>query len=324
MKPLILTSAPHIKSKSTLQQIMYDVALALAPVSAWSIYLFGWKSVVVIVTAIASGLVFEAAALKIQKKAQIMKTVFDGSAIVTSLLLALNMPPASPIWLTITGSFVAIIIGKHTFGGLGYNIFNPALVARVFLLISFPMQMTRWISPNGFNSEEITVATPLDVLKVSGLQKMQESFNMNDLFNGYSTGSLGEMSELLLLIGAAYLFFRKVITWEIPVSMLLGLFLFTGAFYLVDPLKYASPFFHMVTGGAILGAFFMATDMVTSPITRKGMLIFGAMTGIITGIIRILGSYPEGVSFAIIMMNAFVPLIDRYTKVIKIGSDKKR
>ena len=320
MRDLILSSAPHIRSKSNLTSIMYDVALALLPATAWSIYMFGLPGLTVLLVALVSGLAFEAISLAVLKKENISTTVFDGSAIVTCILLALNLPPGSPIWMVITGSFVAIVISKHTFGGLGYNIFNPALVARVFLLISFPVQMTAWVKPTGWGGDAVTVATPLDLLKTEGLGAISDKFSINDYFLGYTGGSLGEISAAMLLIGALYLFIRKVLTWEIPIMTLATLFAFTGIFWLIDSEKYANPVFHVLSGGAILGAFFMATDMVTSPMTRKGMIIFGVLVGLITGLIRLFGGYPEGISFAIVIMNAFVPLIDKYTVVKKFGT----
>lgn len=319
MKNLVLTTSPHVQSKSQLQSIMFDVVIALLPATALSIYMFGWHAVILIVVTLATGLGFEWAVLKFKGDNNIGATLLDGSAIVTALLLALNLPPGSPVWMMVVGSFAAIVIAKHTFGGLGYNIFNPALVARVFLLISFPVQMTKWIKPEGFSSEVTTSATPLDQLKTEGLSAI-DAITMKDFFMGNTAGSLGEMSAAALLIGAAYLFMRRVLTWEIPVTTLGALYIFTGLFHWANPEKYASPVIHLLSGGAILGAFYMATDMVTSPITRKGMIIFGVSIGIITGLIRLFGGYPEGISFAIIIMNAFVPLIDKYTKVKKFGT----
>ncbi|MBN1551640.1 RnfABCDGE type electron transport complex subunit D [bacterium] len=329
MEPVILTSSPHIHSNTNLTSVMYDVIIALTPALLVSIYYFGYQSLLISMTAVCSAVLFEAICLRLAKKKDIWKTAFDGSAIITGILLAMNLPPSSPFWMVMIGSFVAIVIAKQTFGGLGHNIFNPAMVARVFLLISFPVQMTRWTRPSFLKSQLIdtavtpdalSAATPLGMLKTDGLQKVQETYTHTADFLGTIPGSLGEVSALALLIGAAYLLYRKVITWEIPVTFLGSLFAFTGIFWLIYPDKFADPVFHMVTGGAILGAFFMATDMVTSPLTRKGMLIFGTSIGLLTGLIRLFGGYPEGVSFAIVIMNAFVPLIDQYTGVRKFGS----
>ena len=320
MSPIVITSSPHVRTDVKLRTIMYDVVIALMPALIASIWLFGFRALIVNVVAIASVLVFEALYLRIAGKENIRDTVFDGSAIITGILLAMNIPASSPVWMIVLGGFVAIIIAKQVFGGLGYNIFNPALVARVFLLISFPVQMTAWTRPTYFKADAITAATPLGMLKTDGLQAVHEHFNYMDYFLGNLGGSLGEMSALAILLGGIYLMIRKVITWEIPATVLGSLFLFTGIFWAVNPAEYASPVFHILTGGAMLGAFFMATDMVTSPMTRKGKVIFGISIGLLTGIIRLFGGYPEGVSFAILIMNAFVPLIDKVTGARKFGA----
>ncbi len=320
MSPIVITSSPHVRTDVKLRTIMYDVVIALMPALIASIWLFGFRALIVNVVAIASVLVFEALYLRIAGKENIRDTVFDGSAIITGILLAMNIPASSPVWMIVLGGFVAIIIAKQVFGGLGYNIFNPALVARVFLLISFPVQMTVWTRPTYFKADAITAATPLGMLKTDGLQAVHEHFNYMDYFLGNLGGSLGEMSALAILLGGIYLMIRKVITWEIPATVLGSLFLFTGIFWVVNPAEYASPVFHILTGGAMLGAFFMATDMVTSPMTRKGKVIFGISIGLLTGIIRLFGGYPEGVSFAILIMNAFVPLIDKVTGARKFGA----
>ncbi len=319
MKSLVITSSPHVRSTERLTDVMYDVVIAMIPAVLVSIYFFGLHSLLITVTAVVGCVAFEALFLKIAGKTNIRATVLDGSAIVTGILIALNLPPTSPIWMTLIGSLIAIIVAKQVFGGLGYNIFNPALVARVFLLISFPVQMTRWVNPSFFKGDAITAATPLGMLKTDGLATVSKTFSHLDFFLGTIGGSLGEVSAVALLIGGLYLLMRRVISWEIPVSMLGSLFIFTGIFWMLDKAKYADPIFHTLTGGALLGAFFMATDMVTSPITRRGMLIFGAGIGVLTGLIRLFGGYPEGVSFAILIMNSLVPLIDKYTEVKKFG-----
>lgn len=314
---LTLTSSPHLQADQNLKSVMYDVVLALLPACAVSIYLFGFRTLAVILTATLAALVFEAGMLHLRGRKDLLDTVFDGSAIITGILLAMNLPPTFPLWMTAVGSFVAIVITKHLFGGLGYNVFNPALIARVFLLISYPVHMTAWTAPR--MADTVTAATPLGLLKTEGLAKVQATWSNMDFFMGNTGGSLGEMSALALLLGGAYLLLRRVISWEIPVSMLLSLAIFTGIFWAVNPQKYADPLFHVLTGGAILGAFFMATDMVTSPVTPKGMLIFGVGAGLLTGVIRLFGGFPEGVSFAILIMNAFVPAIDKYTRTRKFG-----
>ncbi|HMB16479.1 MAG TPA: RnfABCDGE type electron transport complex subunit D, partial [Pelovirga sp.] len=235
-------------------------------------------------------------------------------------LLALNLPPSSPWWMALLGAAIAIIIGKMIFGGLGYNPFNPALVARVVLLISFPIQMTSWTAPAPLSMgiDAVSSATPLGEMKsavmLTGQLPEMATSGFDRYFYGLMAGSLGEVSALVLLLGGLFLIFKRVITWHIPVSFIGSVVVMAGIFWLIDPTRYPSPLFHLLTGGLMLGVFFMATDMVTSPITAKGMLIFGCGCGLLTVLIRLFGGYPEGVSFAILLMNATTPLIDRYTR----------
>lgn len=319
MNDLVITSSPHLRTKETLPRVMFDVVIALLPAVVISTVFFGPRVLAVMVTAVISAVLFEAGFLKLSGKPGHWKTAMDGSAILAGLLLAFNVPPTVPFWMVAMGSFIAIVVAKQTFGGLGYNLFNPALVARIFLLISFPVHMTAWTNPTFWKADAVSGATPLGLLKTEGLAKVQELFSLQGNLIGTIPGCVGEVSAAALLLGAAYLLIRKVITWEIPVSFLGTLVLFTGIFWMVDSAVYANPLFHLVSGGAILGAFFMATDMVTSPMTRKGQMIFGFGCGLITGIIRLFGGYPEGVAFAILLMNSMVPLIDRYTEVKKFG-----
>jgi len=250
-------------------------------------------------------------------------SITDGSALLTGLLLSFNLPSNLPVWIVIIGSLVAIGIAKMSFGGLGNNPFNPALVGRVFLLISFPAQMTSWPKPIPFNPaylDAVTAATPLAILK----GQFSEIPSTLNLFFGNMGGSMGEVSALALLIGFVYLLIRKTISWHIPISILLTVFIFTGILHLVNrELFSVSPLFHLLTGGLMLGAIFMATDYVTSPMNPRGMLIFGFGIGIITVVIRVFGSYPEGVSFAILIMNAFTPLINTLVKPKRFGEAKK-
>ena len=304
---LKVSNAPFVRSKDSIESVMYNVALALAPATVMSVYLFGMKALVLTVVSIFSCIAFEWLMDKARTKPN---SCFDGSALVTGLLLALNVPSNLPLWMVVTGAFIAIVASKHAFGGLGYNVFNPALVARVFLLISFPAAMTSWPVP--FSVDMQTAASPLGILKTDGLDAALASFSIMDGFYGTMNGSLGETSVLALLAGAAWLWYKKYITLYIPLSLIGSVFLFTGLFYLIDPTTYASPTFHMVTGGLILGAFFMATDMVTSPLSVRGQLLFGLGCGLLTAVIRLWGGYPEGISFAILIMNSFVPLIDRW------------
>jgi electron transport complex protein RnfD len=330
MTQTIVSASPHTHADSTGQKLMYDVLIALIPAFIVSLYLFGVGALVVTGVAVASCVFFEYVIQKYLFKTEL--TITDGSALLTGVLLAFNLPTNIPIWMVIAGSLVAIGFAKSSFGGLGFNVFNPALVGRVFLLISFPVQMTSWPTAfvNNLNlADTITGATPLGIVK-DGLQVGKNVGEItadlpsySDLFLGVTGGSMGEMSVLALLIGGIYLLIKKVITWHIPVYMLLTIFLIAGIFWLVKPTSYVNPLFHILTGGAMLGAFFMATDYVTSPMTIKGMIVFAIGIGLITMVIRLFGVYPEGVSFAILIMNAFVPLINTYMKPRRFGTKIK-
>ncbi len=329
-KPIIISASPHVHSDRTSKKLMYDVVIALIPAFLVSLYVFGIGALIVTAVAVISCLLFEYLIQKYLLKAAV--TINDGSALLTGILLAFNLPSNLPIWMIIVGSLVAIGVAKMSFGGLGFNIFNPALVGRVFLLISFPVQMTMW--PTALENQikiadAVTGATPLGIIK-EGLQFGETMTDLSskipnnlDMFLGFTGGSLGEMSIIALLIGGLYLIYKKVITWHIPVTMLFTMSVITGIFWMINPEQYANPLIHLLSGGAILGAFFMATDLVTSPMTKKGMVIFAFGIGLITVVIRLFGAYPEGVSFAIIIMNAFVPLINKYFKPRRFGSKIK-
>ncbi|WP_111709069.1 RnfABCDGE type electron transport complex subunit D [Lutibacter citreus] len=329
-QPIIVSASPHVHSDRTSKKLMYDVVIALIPAFLVSLYVFGIGALIVTAAAVISCLVFEYLIQKYLLKSEI--TVGDGSALITGILLAFNLPSGIPIWMIVVGSLVAIGIGKLSFGGLGFNIFNPALVGRVFLLISFPVQMTTWptaVENQTALADAVTGATPLGVIK-EGLMFGETMSEIGsripsaiDMLLGITGGSIGEMSAIALLIGGIYLIIRKVITWHIPITMLVTMAVMTGIFWLVDGEHYASPVIHILSGGALLGAFFMATDLVTSPMTKKGMIIFAIGIGVITVIIRLFGAYPEGVSFAILIMNAFVPLINTYFKPRRFGSKIK-
>ncbi|MBR6064156.1 MAG: RnfABCDGE type electron transport complex subunit D [Bacteroidales bacterium] len=315
---LQVSGSPHVHGTETVKKIMWSVVIALLPALAVSVFYFGLPVLILTLVSIATCLLTEYLIQRFMLKGNV--SITDGSAVITGLLLAFNVPANLPIWILMIGAFVAIAIAKMPFGGLGKNPFNPALVGRVFLLISFPVQMTTWPKPTpiwNLGADVITGPTPLGILK-EGVKNgqavgdlMTEMPSYVDLLFGQMGGSFGEVSAIALLIGAIFLLIRKVITWEIPVSFLLTAFLFSGIFYLVDPSTYANPCFHLVTGGLMLGACFMATDMVTSPTSRWGMIVFGVGCGLLTIIIRLFGAYPEGVSFAILIMNAFVPLINK-------------
>jgi len=311
---LYLSSSPHIHSGETTERIMRLVIYALLPACLVSLYFFGLPALSVLLICTLGCVAFEALACKLMK---MPLTIKDGSGALTGILLALNLPPLTPWWISLLGAAIAILIGKMIYGGLGYNPFNPALVARVVLLISFPVQMTRWTAPQPLSPglDAVTAATPLGEMKTAvmltgKLPEMATSGFLN-YFTGNMAGCLGEVSALALLAGGLFLLYKKVISWHTPVSFIVTVIVVSGIFWLSDPSKYANPLFHLLTGGLILGAFFMATDMVSSPVTHKGMLIFGCGCGLLTVLIRLFGGYPEGVSFAILLMNAVTPLIDR-------------
>lgn len=317
---LTVSPAPHIHSGDSVSRNMLDVIIALIPAYLVALYFFGLGALIVSVTAVLSCVMFEYLIQRFLLKGE--TTVGDCSAILTGLLLSFNLPSNLPVWMIIIGSLVAIGIGKMSFGGLGNNPFNPALVGRVFLLISFPVQMTTWPRPIAWNMQYLdaeTAATPLAMIK-GHFGQLPETM---DLLIGNMGGSLGEVSAIALLIGLAYMLIRKVITWHIPVSILATVLAFTGILYLVNPETYASPLVHLLTGGLLLGAIFMATDYVTSPMSKLGMIIYGIGIGVITVVIRTFGAYPEGVSFAILIMNAFTPLINAYIKPKRFGEKKK-
>ena len=323
----LVSASPHVHDGRTVADVMKLVVLALAPATLFSFYIFGLAAVRVVAVAIGSAVLFEAL---FQKIAGRRVRIGDWSAVLTGLLLALNLPATAPWWMIVVGTFFAIVIAKQLYGGLGYNPFNPALVGRVVLLLSFPVQMTaRWVSPSRWGMDAVTTATPLTRLRETLLETGSvEGFRLTadqalDLLIGNRAGCLGETSVILLLIGGIFLIAKKVISWHIPVLFIAGVWLFAGIAHLADPSRFVDPSFHVIAGGLFIGAFYMATDYVTSPLTVRGMLIFGAGCGIITMVIRLFGAYPEGVSFAILLMNAATPLIDRYTKPAVFGAVKQ-
>ncbi len=327
MKQLIVSHSPHLHAKNSVSKIMYLVIIALLPAWIFSLYLFGWGALIVTLTAVASAVLFEWLIAKYFLKTK--PTIYDGSAILTGLLLAMNLPSNLPVWMVIVGSLVAIGIAKMSFGGLGQNIFNPALAGRIFLLISFPVQMTTWPLPHQVHYIDVkTGATALGIMK-EGLRNGETVSQIMDkipanmqMFYGVMNGSLGEMSALLLLFGGLFLLFKKVISWHIPVSILVTVAVFTGVLWGIDPQHYANPVFHLLTGGVMLGAIFMATDYVTSPMSNPGKIVYGVSIGLLVVIIREWGAYPEGVSFAIFLMNGLTPLIDRWFKPRLFGKVK--
>lgn len=328
--PIIISASPHVHSARTSKKVMYDVLYALIPAFLVSIYVFGISALILTSVAVISCIVFEYIIQKYLLKTEV--TITDGSALITGILLAFNLPSNLPIWMIIVGALIAIGVAKLSFGGLGYNIFNPALIGRVFLLVCFPVQMTSWptaVENNLSLVDAVTGETTLGIIK-EGLMYGETMSTISDqlpstmeLFLGITSGSAGEMSALALLLGGIFLIVRKVITWHIPITILVTMAVMTGIFWLVNPEQYASPIIHLLSGGAILGAFYMATDLVTSPMTKKGMIIFAIGIAVITVVIRLFGAYPEGVSFAILIMNAFVPLIDKYFKPRRFGNKIK-
>lgn len=327
-KKLIVSLSPHVHSRDSVQKNMYGVCIALIPALLVSFYYFGLGAVVVLAASVLSCVFFEWAITRfILRRGQ--TTVGDGSAILTGLLLGFNLPSNLPVWIIVIGALVAIGVGKMTFGGLGCNPFNPALVGRVFLLVSFPVQMTSWPLPGqvGAYLDAETGATPLAVMKMAiknnDASLLRQLPDAVDLLVGQTGGCLGEVSALALLIGLAYMLARRIITWHIPVSILLTVFVLSGLLHLSNPI-YASPVPVLLTGGLMLGACFMATDYVTSPMTAKGQVIYGIAIGFLTVVIRTFGAYPEGMSFAILIMNAFTPLINTYCKPKRFGEVVKK
>lgn len=329
---LIVSVSPHIKSEDSVRKIMWTVNLSLAPALLVGIYYFGVKAAVVTLICIVSCLFSE---WLVEKMTSRERTLGDGSAFLTGLLLGMNLPPSVPIYVPIVGSFVAVAITKQLFGGLGFNIFNPALIGRAFVLITWPRAMTTWTAPAvGFAGVEAkTTATPLGILKEEGLHELLEVFGTKadlykDLLFGYHAGSLGETSVIALLIGAAILLIKRYITWHIPFSYLATVALLAWIFGGSDPegkfvFFAGDPLIHLLSGGLMLGVFFMATDYVTVPSVRPGQIIFGIGCGMITMLIRLKGGFPEGVMFAILLMNCFTPLIDRSMKSKAFGLRKE-
>ena len=310
---LYVSPSPHIHGGDSISKNMYGVLIALIPAFLVSLYCFGLGALIVTATSVLACVIFEYLIQRFLMKKE--PTLCDGSAILTGVLLAFNVPSNLPIWIILIGALAAIGIGKMSFGGLGNNIFNPALVGRVFLLISFPAQMTTWPVPDVFPmtyTDAETGATILSSLHEGGAPLPA----MVDMLIGRIGGSLGEVSAIALLLGFAFMLWKKIITWHIPVSILATVFVFTGILYLINPTVYVNP---LLSGGLLLGSIFMATDYVTSPMSKNGMIVYGIGIGLLTAVIRIFGSYPEGMSFAILIMNAFTPLINSYIKPKHFG-----
>ncbi|MEW8230847.1 MAG: RnfABCDGE type electron transport complex subunit D [Candidatus Thiodiazotropha endolucinida] len=343
-----LISGPYSHARSSISRTMGLVMLALLPATLFNLYLFGWPAIFLFITTLIAAIVVEAISLRISGRPA-RPFLLDGSALLTGWLLAMTLPPWAPWWIGVVGALLAIVVGKQIFGGIGQNLFNPAMVARVALLISFPLEMTLFNPPvplfstqapgfleslgitfgNSNHLDAISSATALGHYKTElsrGLSIMEAAGGTDTLWQltaGTAAGSMGETSALLLLLGGLFLLYKRVITWHIPLAMLSTLALCAGVFHLIDPDAYLGPLTHLMSGAAILGAFFIATDLVTSPTSIRGQLIFGAGCGLLVYVIRTFAGYPEGVAFAVLLMNACTPLIDHYFKPRIYGRDSK-
>lgn len=339
MSSQAIVSGPHAHSKFSVTETMFMVMICLTPATGTGFYQFGWPAILLFAVTVLSTLLFEALCLAIAKQ-PLPRFFFDGSAVLTGWLLAMTLPPWAPWWVGTVGAFLAIVVGKHVYGGLGQNLFNPAMVARAGLLIALPVQMTFWVGPTPFGSatapslEEALAITfglapPMDALSGATTlgnvgtelgdgrslgEIMPETASLDALFFGHVAGSLGETSALLLLAGGLLLIAMRIISWRIPLSLLCSAAALSGLLYLSDPSLYPSPIWHLTSGAMMLCAFFIATDYVTSPVSPLGQLIFGAGVGLLIVIIRTWGGYPEGAAFAVLLMNGCTPLIDEYTR----------
>ncbi len=345
-----LTSAPFTHEQTSISRTMLLVMIALLPATVYGIYQFGLPGLFVFVLTIAACIIFEAVCLIIAGK-PVKPYLLDGSAVLTGWLLAMTLPPWSPWWLATVGAFLAIVVGKQVFGGIGQNMFNPAMVARVALLIAFPLEMTSWVQPQTMFSsgapdfvdslsitfsgsmpatyDAISSATILGYVKTEigrGIplhDVLADNYDVLGLATGSVAGSLGETSAILILLGGVFLLYKRIISWHIPVSMMFTLALLASIFHLVSPEQYPDAIFHLMSGATMLGAFFIATDLVTSPVTQRGQLVFGAGCGALVFVIRTWTGYPEGVAFAVMLMNAMTPLIDHYIKPRIYGRNRK-
>ena len=341
-------AGPYTHASSSVPRTMGLVLLALLPATLFALYQFGWPAIFLFVSTLLAALLAEAFSLQLAGK-PVRPFLLDGSALLTGWLLAMTLPPWAPWWIGVVGALLAIIVGKQVFGGIGQNLFNPAMVARVALLISFPLEMTTFSAPSPLFTvaapdllhglaitfagaepiDALSSATVLGHLKTElerGIDLAQASNGIVPLWQmtwGETTGSLGETSALLLLLGGLFLLYKQVITWHIPLSMLGTLTLLATLLHLYDPTAYVGPLTHLLSGAAILGAFFIATDLVTSPVSSRGQLLFGAGCGLLVYAIRTWASYPEGVAFAVMLMNACTPLIDHYLKPRIYGRDRR-
>ncbi|MCK0513151.1 RnfABCDGE type electron transport complex subunit D [Aromatoleum buckelii] len=336
--PLPDKSGPFTHAPNSVQQTMLTVLLALSPATLFNAYLFGWPAILLFVVTVASCITIEAVCLVLAGR-KVQAGLADGSGVLTGWLLAMSLPPWAPWWIGVLGAVFAIALAKHAFGGLGQNVFNPAMVARVALLVSFPVVMTAWVSPQPlfsagapglaeaaaitfgeYSVDAVSAATALGHVKtelsrgISVTQSMPQVPGLIDMALGLRAGSFGETSAVLILLGGMYLMARRVISWHIPATVLGSLFLLGTLFHAVNPARFADGSFHMFSGASFLGAFFIATDYVTSPVSKTGQLIFGIGCGVLAWVIRTFAGYPEGMAFAVLLMNALAPIIDQYTR----------
>jgi Na+-translocating ferredoxin:NAD+ oxidoreductase subunit D len=327
---LIVALPPHERSDVSVARIMWSVVLALVPTTLVGVYFYGLRALVVTLVAVGASVAVEHLIVRYLFRKE-TTTVTDGSAVVTGMLLAFNVPAGIPLWQIVVGAVVAIGVAKMAFGGIGNNPFNPALVGRAFMLISFPVDMTTWPIPGAqgltaWDLNAVTGATPLGLVKEaagSGLASVADQLpSYGSLFLGNIGGCIGEASALAVLIGGIYLIWKGFIPWMVPLVYLAGLALVTGIAWVIDPATYIDPLYHILAGGAMLGAWFMVTDMTTSPMSIPGRIVFAGLAGILAGVIRLFGGFPEGVSYSILIMNAFVPVIDRHIKPRKFGYGK--
>ena len=328
MNKFIVSPSPHAYTGESVPKLMYGVIVSLLPALAVSVFFFGIGMIIVTSVSIASCILFEYLIQRYMMK--VKPTHLDGSALLTGLLLAFCLPSNIPFWMVMIGALAAVGIGKMTFGGLGNNIFNPALVGRVFLFISFPVAMTSWPEVGQWMNytDAVTGATPLGMMKEGLATKtvgeiMPQVPSYLHLLMGKTLGSAGEVSALALLLGMCYLLYKKIISWHIPITILATVAIFSGILWLANPDRFADPLFHLLSGGLMLGAIYMATDYVTSPMSHKGMIIYAVGIGVVTVLIRVFGAYPEGVQFAILIFNGFTPLINKFAKPSRFGKEVK-
>lgn len=315
---MLVSPSPHIHANVSTRSLMHDVIIALTPAIVVSVLFYGWSELLILAVSVASCVLLEWAITKYMLKAP--STIGDMSAVVTGLLLAMNLPSTTPWWVVFIGALVSIGVAKMTFGGIGQNPFNPAITGRVFLLISFPTYMTDWTVPQGFihSSDAVSGATLLGRYAEGGVEAVAGTDYLNTLFLNIG-GSAGEISTLALLVGFVYLLVRKVIKPWITLSIFATIAVFSGIFWMIDPSTYTDPLFNLLTGGVVLGACFMATDYVTSPMSNLGGVIYGVGIGLLVMLIRYFGAYPEGMSFAILIMNMVVPLLNNWCHQKKYG-----